>query len=91
LGEDRFVAYAAIEAAMWLKRRNGRADQSPQESGFRTLARTVARHAFSANPQDAAWEYYEDMRKFLESGEYSLVDGRLVPKTNAATFNGANW
>jgi len=91
LGEDRFVAYAAVEVAMWLKRRNDRADQSRQEAEFRALARNVARAHFSANPPDADWEYYEDMRKFLESGEYSLVDGRLVPETNRATFNGFIW
>jgi hypothetical protein len=91
LGEDRFVAYAAVEVAMWLKRRNDRADQSRQEAEFRALARNVARAHFSASPPDADWEYYEDMRKFLESGEYSLVDGRLVPETNRATFNGFIW
>ncbi len=91
MGEDRFIAYAAVEAAMWLKRRNDRADQSRQEREFRALARDVARRNFSANPPDADWEYYEDMRKFKESGEYSLVDGRLVPETNDTTFNGFIW
>lgn len=91
LDEDRFVAYAAVEVAMWLKRRNDRADQSRQEAEFRALARDVARAHFSPNPPDADWEYYEEMRKFLESGEYSLVDGKLVPETNRATFNGFIW
>ena len=91
IGEDRFVAYAAVEAAMWLKRRNDSADQRRQEAEFRALARNVARAHFSSNPPDAEWEYYEDMRKFLESGEYSLVDGRLVPETNPSTFNGFIW
>jgi hypothetical protein len=91
LGEDRFVAYAAVEVAMWLKRRNDRRDQSRQEADFRALARNVARAHFSPNPPDAEWEYYEEMKKYLESGEYSLVDGRLVPDTNRATFNGFIW
>jgi hypothetical protein len=91
LGEDRFVAYAAVEAAMWLKRRNDRTDQSRQESEFRALARDVARAHFSDARPDADWEYYENMRKFLESGEYSLSDGALVPETNDSTFNGFIW
>jgi hypothetical protein len=91
LGEDRFIAYAAVEAAMWLKRRNDRADQSRQEREFRALAREVARATFSDAPPDADWEYYEEMRKFLESGEFSLADGALVPEVNPATFNGFIW
>src|SRR5690349_1136594 len=40
----------------------------------------------------AAWEYYEDMRKYLESGAYSQsTAGSLVPESDAATFNGALW
>jgi hypothetical protein len=91
IGEDRFVAYAAIELAMWLKRRNDRLDQSRQERDFRALARDVARSHFSPNPPDGDWEYYEEMKKFSESGEYSLVDGQLVPDTSSKTFNGFIW
>jgi hypothetical protein len=55
------------------------------------LARNVARAHFSPDPPDADWEYYEEMRKYLESGEYTLVDGALVPETNDSTFNGFIW
>jgi len=92
LGQDRFVAYAAIEIFTWLRLRNDRADQARQEALFHDLARSVARANFSPNRPDGDWAYYEHMRDYLESGAYSLSGaGPLVPEVDTVTYNGALW
>ena len=43
-------------------------------------------------PPDDAWPYYERMRDYKESGEYSkTTSGPVVPETDMSTFNGQRW
>lgn len=91
LGDDRFVAYAAVEFLGWWKYFKDSHDQAIQEATFKDIARRVARSHFSTTLPDGPWSYYEDMRDFLESGRYSLSDVTVVPETDTTTFNGQKW
>jgi hypothetical protein len=91
LGNDRFMAYAAVELLTWFKFAKDAREKSQQETTFRDIARRVARANFSPNPPDGSWTYYEAMRDFQASGNYSLSDATLVPETDATTFNGYTW
>jgi len=92
LGENRFIAYAAVELFGWWQYRKNIHERSRQEAAYKALARSVARSHFSANPPDADWAYYEQMRDFKESGVYSRTPGgRVVPESDPSTYNGFKW
>lgn len=92
LGNDRFVVYAAAEVIGWWRFSKSSHEQSQQEAAFKAIARNVARSHFSSSPPDGDWTYYESMRDFLESGNYSLSNsGTVVPETDTSTFNGHLW
>ncbi|HEY4215929.1 MAG TPA: hypothetical protein VGM67_02265 [Gemmatimonadaceae bacterium] len=92
LGDDRFVAYAAVELLGWLKFVKDTREQAAQERTFRDLARRVARAAYSPNPPDGNWTYYEAMRDWPNSGQYTTAtDGSVVPTTDITTYNGYQW
>src|SRR5205085_1297924 len=88
LGNQRFIAYAAIEAVAWLSYAKDVHEQNTQEAAFKSLARRVARAHFTTGAPDllpdAPWSYYENMRDELESGQYSLaLAGEVIPETDA--------
>lgn len=91
LGDNRFVAYGAVEVVSWFLYGKDRQDQRRQEALFKDLARQVARAHFSATFPDAPWAYYEQMRDWLESGAYSQSATTLVPETDTLTYNGYKW
>ena len=92
LGDDRFVAYAAVEVLSWWRYVKANQDQRAQEALFKDLALRVARAPFSAIGAVGPWSYYEAMRDNIESGSYSLsTTGQVVPETDATTFNGRAW
>ena len=92
LGNDRFVAYAAVEVLTWWKYFKDSREQNRQEALFKELARDAARSHFSSVLPDGGWTYYEQMRDWQESGRYSQTDnGPIVPETNDSTYNGSRW
>lgn len=91
LGNNRAVAYAAIELLAWLEYFQDRRDQNAQERAFKAIAARVARAHFTANPLDAPWAYYEQMRDFLESGVFSKSATGVVPESDITTYNGFEW
>jgi hypothetical protein len=92
LGDDRGLAYAAVEVIGWWKYGKDRHEQLMQEATFKQIARDVARAHFSSAPPDGNWTYYEAMRDFVESGSYSMTDvGPVVPETDTTTYNGHVW
>lgn len=91
LGDNRFVAYGAVEVAGWFLYVKDRQDQRHQEALFKDLARQVARAHFSTAFPDAPWAYYEQMRDWLESGAFSQSATTLVPETDTLTYNGYKW
>jgi hypothetical protein len=93
LGQQRFVAFLAVEGFVWLEYFKDRNDEADQRAGYRNLAATVARSAFSSDPPIGTWPYYELMRHYRDSGVYSL-NGSLTdvqPETDESTYNGAQW
>jgi hypothetical protein len=59
---------------------------------FRDLAFEVARRVFGPAVRDTAFEYFETMAHYPESGVYDLDPGpALVPEIDPATYNGAQW
>ncbi|MEO8624224.1 MAG: hypothetical protein ABI625_24300 [bacterium] len=93
LRKDRFVAYMAAEAFLWLQYAKSTSDARDNASNFRAIARDIARRTFpGTHPDTSAWKYYESMEKYLESGNFTdAPSGPTVPETDIATFNGAQW
>ena len=93
LHKDRFVAFMAAEAFLFLQYNKSTSDARENATNFRAIARDVARRRFpGTHPDTSAWKYYETMEKYLESGAYSLPsNGFTVPETDASTYNGAQW
>jgi len=92
LGQDRFVAYLAIEAYALLQYATDTREARRQRGEYRELARRVARGFFSEQRPDGDFAYYETMSKYLESGVYDLVPGgELQPELETGTYNGDQW
>jgi hypothetical protein len=92
LGQDRFVAYLAVEAYALLQYFTDRREAQRQRSEYRELARRVARAFFSEERPVGSFDYYEQMTKFVESGVYDLEPGGdLQPELDTASYNGSQW
>jgi len=92
LGQDRFVAYLALEAWSVLEFANQRTEARRQRNRYRALARDVARAVYGPTHPEGTWEYYERMEKYLESGVFDrLPGGEVDPDLDESTFNGLTW
>ena len=92
LGRNRSIAFVAVEALAWWQFRKHVNERATQEGAFKELARRVARSHFAPNAGDGSWTYYEMMRDYVESGDFTTSDnGTIVPPTDTATFNGHIW
>lgn len=92
LGKNRSIAFMAVEAIAWWQFRKHSSERVEQEGAFKELARRVARSHFAPNAGDGSWTYYEMMRDYVESGDYTTSDnGSIVPPTDTTTFNGHVW
>jgi len=91
-GQDRGMLYLAVEAVTlgaYI-----RETSLAREEGdlFRDIAFAVARRDFGPSVRDTAFEYFETMAHYSESGVYDLDPGpALVPESDPATYNGAQW
>jgi hypothetical protein len=92
LGQDRFVAYLAIETFALIRYSADVREGRRQRRAYRELARDVARAYFSPSRPDGDFEYYERMQHWVESGVYDMEPGGdLQPERDATTFNGDAW
>ena len=92
LGHDRFFGYAAVELLAWWRYTKDNHERADQERRFKELSREVARAHFTSVFPDSSWVYYEWMRDYIESGQFSLSPtGPIVPETDTATYNGFKW
>ena len=92
MGQQRSVGYLAAEGYLLLQHVRARRDANRDRDAYRALAYDVARQPFGGERPRGAWDYYEAMEKFLESGAYDRVPGGVIdPETDEATFNGARW
>lgn len=92
-GQDRAVAYLAIETFAWLQYGVSLREGRRERDAYRDLARTVARAYFGPDRPVGDFEYYERMEHFVESGAYDIdpADAVLRPELDEATFNGSVW
>jgi hypothetical protein len=92
LGQDRGIAYFAIEGYAWLRYASDVREAREQRNAYRRLAADVARVFFSPDLQTGDFEYYERMETFVESGVFDMLPGDVVePETDTETFNGSLW
>ena len=92
LGQDRFVAYLAIEGYAWLRYAADAAEARRQRRSYHALANRVARAEYVAVPPTGDFEYYERMKHWLESGVFDAVPGGAIdPEMDTTTYNGAMW
>jgi hypothetical protein len=93
LGQQRFVAYIALEAFIWVEYFKDRQDEHEQGVGYRDLAARVARSAFSSSAPVGTWSYYELLKHNRESGVFSLTGSTtsVEPETDETTYNGGQW
>lgn len=92
LGQDRFLGYLAVEIVSWWRYSIDVRERAAQVEQYKDVARRVARAQFVASPRDTAWVYYEQMRDYVESGQYSLsTTGPIQPDTTPGTFNASRW
>ena len=87
LGQQRGMVYLAIEAFTLGAYIRQSALARQEGDLFRDLAFQVARRDFGPTVRDTAFEYFETMAHYAESGAYDLDPGpALVPETDPATM-----
>ena len=92
LGQDRFVAYMALEAYLVLQYFKNGHEGDDNAATYRNIARNVARRGFPGTRPDTVWQYYEKMEKYDASGLFSkTLGGPTVPETDVGTYNGLQW
>ena len=92
LGQDRFVAYLAVEAYAWARYAADAREGRQARTSYRNLASEVARRPFSLTRPVGDFDYYERMEHFAESGAFDAgPGGELEPEPDTTTANGATW
>jgi hypothetical protein len=92
LGQDRFVAYLAVEAYAWARYVADAREGRDARASYRNLASEVARRSFSTTRPVGGWDYYERMEHFASSGAFDATPGgELDPEPDTTTANGATW
>ena len=90
--QDRGALYLAAE--VYLLSRFLQLDREAQRETqrFQTLAFQIARRSFAPMQRDTVFEYYEQMERFVESGQYDADPGMpFVPEADTRTYNGSVW
>jgi len=91
-GAERGALYLVAEVLFFARFLSLQHDGTRDADQYRELAFSVARGAFSPTVRDTAFEYFEAMAKFIESGPFDLDPGPdLVPPWDERTFNGRIW
>ena len=93
LRQDRFIAYATVEAVAWLRFGAERREGRRQRRAYRDLANRVARTWFSTEFPSGDFEYYERMQHYVESGVFdeNPLSPEIEPELDTLTFNGSLW
>ena len=92
LGQDRALAYLAVEAYGWLRYASDIREARRQRTGYRDLAARVARANLSDARPLGDFEYYERMEHYVESGVFDAgAEEGLQPETDPESYNGFIW
>src|SRR5918996_4259243 len=91
-GQDRGAAYIAAEVWVIFRFVHFERDGRRGADEFRRLAFEVARSGFTGVRRDTVFEYYEQMQRFRDSGEFDRDPGpAFAPEPDASTYNGSVW
>lgn len=92
LGQRRGIAYAALEASLWIAWVERRARAGELRDRYRDLAWTSARLAHGPR-RDGPWAYYEHLTRWMRSGVFDRDPGTpgVQPEEDPDTFNGRIW
>jgi hypothetical protein len=92
LGQDRFVAYMAVEGFLWVRYLTDRRAGTDARNAYRDIAMRVSRAGFPGPKPQGNFEYYERMEHWVASGRYDSDPGAgFSPETDTTTFNGKMW
>jgi hypothetical protein len=92
LGQKRWLPYLALEMWAWIQYADARRDAGRRRRHYQAIAREVARARFPGPYPTGDFEYYENMLKNVESGDFDVVPGgEIDPETDTTTFNGRRW
>lgn len=92
LHKQRFVAFISAEAFLAVQLIKNNKEWRTSATGYRALARDIARHGYIGASADTIFEYYEAMGKYVESGAFSTaLNGPIIPETDTLTYNGKQW
>lgn len=92
LGQDRFIAYLAVELFAVLGYVDQHNAQMRATSRYEGLAANVARSFYPGPYPTGNWAYYEIMEHYPQSGVFNLDPvGTFTPEVDVTTYNGAAW
>lgn len=93
LGQDRFIAYLALEGFLWARYAADRREAVRERAAYRRMADRVSRAAYPGDKPVGDFEYYERMEDWVASGLFDRDPGTpaLEPETDTTTYNGAMW
>ena len=91
-GQDRGAVYLAAEIYLLSRFVQLDREASREAERFQALAYDIARRGFTATRRDTVFEYYEQMERFAESGQYDADPGAgFAPESDPRTYNGSVW
>ena len=93
LGQQRWIAYLAVEAWAWVQFIDWRRQGGDLKDQYRDLAWSVARRVSSGPRVDGDFEYYEAMLYHLASGAFDSdpLTAGIQPEADSETYNGKIW
>src|SRR5438093_9734416 len=90
--QDRGAVYLAAEVYLVSRYLQLDHEAMSEQRQFQNLAFEVARRQFGPTRRDTIFEYYEQMERFAESGNYDADPGAaFVPESGPRTYNGSGW
>ena len=90
--QDRGAVYLAAEVYLVSRYLQLDHEAMSEQRQFQNLAFEVARRQFGPTRRDTIFEYYEQMERFAESGNYDADPGAaFVPESDPRTYNGSVW
>lgn len=93
LGQDRFIAYLALEGFLWARYAADRREALRERAAYRRFATRVSRAGYPGSKRVGDFEYYERMGDWIASGNFDRDPGTAIlePETDETTYNGAMW
>ena len=90
--QDRGAVYLAAEVYLLSRYLQLDHEAMSEQRRFQSLAFEVARRQYGPMRRDTIFEYYEQMERFTESGNYDADPGAaFVPERDPRTYNGSVW